>query len=107
MQELRATAGVIARDLRRAGHWAAAARACAARSRARRPSTRTARSAPKDAASDAVQLSFSRDAGDELALDDDERFGFRLRNGVSRGQLGAANWQASATPAPCSSPPST
>jgi type IV pilus assembly protein PilW len=94
MQELRATAGVIARDLRRAGHWAAAASGVRGEI-ASAPAVNPHRAlSPEGAASDAVQLSFSRDAGDELALDDDERFGFRLRNGVIEVQLGAANWQA-------------
>jgi len=94
MQELRSTAGIVARDLRRAGYWAASAsgvRSDAASAPAINPHRALS---PQGAASSAVQLSFSREAGDDLALDDDERFGFRLRNGAIEVQLGAANWQA-------------
>ena len=94
MQELRSTAALVARDLRRAGYWAASAsgvRGDAASAPAANPHRALS---PEAAASDAVQLSFSREAGDDLALDDDEQFGFRLRNGVVEVQLGAANWQA-------------
>ncbi len=94
MQELRSTAGLVARDLRRAGYWAAAASGVRGES-ASAPAANPHRAlSPEDAASDAVQLSFSRPAGDDMALDDDERFGFRLRNGVVEIQLGAGNWQA-------------
>jgi len=94
VQELRAAEGLVARDLRRAGYWAASAsgvRGDAASAPAVNPHRAIA---PASAASDAVQLSFWREAGDDLAIDDDERFGFRLRNGVVEVQLGAGNWQA-------------
>ena len=94
MQELRSTAGMVARDLRRAGYWAASAsgvRGDAASAPLLNPHRALS---PQGAASDAVRLSFSREAGDDLALDDDEQFGFRLRNGAIEVQLGSANWQA-------------
>jgi prepilin peptidase dependent protein B len=93
MQELRSTAGIVARDLRRAGYWAASAsgvRGEAASAPALNPHRALS---PQGAASDAVRLSFSREAGDDLALDDHEQFGFRLRNGAIEVQLGSANWQ--------------
>ncbi|HEX2541967.1 MAG TPA: hypothetical protein VHM00_12900 [Caldimonas sp.] len=98
MQELRATAGLVARDLRRAGYWSASAsgvRSDSASAPALNPHHALS---PEAAASDAVRLSFSREAGDELALDNDEQFGFRLRSGVLEVQLGAANWQALSDP---------
>lgn len=94
MQELRSTAGLVARDLRRAGYWAASASGVRGDSASAPASNPHRALSPDSAASDAVQLSFSRSAGDDMALDDDERFGFRLRNGVVEMQLGAANWQA-------------
>jgi prepilin peptidase dependent protein B len=94
MQELRSTAGLVARDLRRAGHWAAAASGVRGDAASAPPANPHRAMSPEGAASDAVRLSFSRDTGDDLALDDDERFGFRLRDGVIEMQLGATNWQA-------------
>jgi prepilin peptidase dependent protein B len=74
-QDLRATADLVGRDLRRANPYAAIATA-------------------GDAA-DAVALSFSTALdGDGTAIDDSERFGFRLRAGAVEVQLGARNWQA-------------
>jgi len=49
---------------------------------------------PETAASDAIRLSFSRDAGENGIVDGNERFGFRLRNGAIELQLGDGNWQA-------------
>jgi type IV pilus assembly protein PilW len=95
MQDLRGTAELVSRDLRRAGHWAAAA------SGVRRgdepilvnPHAEIA------AASGVVALSFSTRAGDAASVDDGERFGFRLRGGAIEVQLGAHNWQALSDPA--------
>ncbi|HEV7578342.1 MAG TPA: prepilin-type N-terminal cleavage/methylation domain-containing protein [Caldimonas sp.] len=97
MQDLRAAAELVARDLRRAGHWAAAA------SGVRRGDDVVATNphveiAPASAASTAVALSFSTGAGDPASVDDAERFGFRLRNGAIEMQLGARNWQALSDP---------
>lgn len=86
MQELRSAGDVIARDLRRAGHWAApqASRA-----------NPYAAFAPLAAASDAALFSYSRDAaGENHALDGNEQFGLRLRRGVIELLLGAGHWQA-------------
>jgi prepilin peptidase dependent protein B len=94
MQELRSTAGLVARDLRRAGYWVAAASGVRGDGASAPVMNPHAVMSPEGAASDAVRLSFSRDSGDDLALDDEERFGFRLRNGVVEVQLGAGNWQA-------------
>jgi prepilin peptidase dependent protein B len=97
MQDLRGAAELVGRDLRRAGHWVAAA------SGVRRgddvgAANPHAAIAPTSAASDTVALSFSSGAGDPMTLDDAERFGFRLRNGAIEMQLGARNWQALSDP---------
>ncbi|MEP7296931.1 MAG: prepilin-type N-terminal cleavage/methylation domain-containing protein [Burkholderiales bacterium] len=84
MQDLRTTADVIARDLRRAGYWGAAgtgANPYAALEPVVGPST-------------TVDLRYSRDAVENNAVDSNEQFGFRLRNGAIELQLGAGNWQA-------------
>ena len=94
MQDLRTAADVVARDLRRAGYWGAAAEG------AWLPGTRAtvanpyAAVAPLGAASDAVAFAYSRDATENDALDGNEQFGFRLRAGAIQVQLGAGNWQA-------------
>lgn len=84
-QELRSAGEVIARDLRRAGHWAAPA--------ASAPNPYAAL-APQAAASDAASFAYSRDAVENQLLDGNEQFGLRLRRGVIELLLGAGNWQA-------------
>ncbi len=84
-QDLRSAADVIARDLRRAGHWAAPA--------ASAPNPYAA-FAPQGAASDAASYAYSRDAVENHILDSAEQFGLRLRRGVIELQLGAGAWQA-------------
>lgn len=98
MQDLRGAAELVGRDLRRAGHWAAAA------SGVRRGDEPVAvnphaEMAPASAAAGVVALSFSTGAGDATSVDDSERFGFRLRNGAIEMQLGTRNWQALSDPA--------
>lgn len=85
MQELRSAADIIARDLRRAGHWAAPAAGMA---------NPYAAFAPQAAASDAAQFSYSRDSTENHLLDGNEQFGLRLRNGVIELLLGTGGWQA-------------
>ena len=93
VQDLRATADLIARDLRRAGHWGDAAAGVwldGASAVAANPYTAVA---PAGAASDAVSFRFSRDAVENNGVDANERFGFRLRNGTIEMLLGG-RWQA-------------
>lgn len=94
MQDLRTTADVISRDLRRAGYWAHAASGVAGDSAAAVPANPYADVSPDGSASDAVSFRYSRDASEDDAVDDNERFGFRLRNGAIEFELGDANWQA-------------
>ena len=99
MQDLRSAADLVARDLRRAGHWSAAASGVRGDDDAA-PVANPHGVAADPAASDAVRLSFSppgAGAGGGAPanlVDDAERFGFRLRAGVLEMQLGAGNWQA-------------
>jgi len=92
-QDLRGAAELVARDLRRAGHWAAAA------SGVRRGDAPISANPHADITATSggaavVALSFSTAATSATGVDDDERFGFRLRNGAIEMQLGAGNWQA-------------
>ena len=97
MQDLRTTAELVARDLRRAGRWAAATSAVR-QGDGPVPANPHAAIAPAAAPSSAVALSFSTHEGDETAVDDDDRFGFRLRAGAVELQLGTRNWQALSDP---------
>jgi len=98
MQDLRTAAALVARDLRRAGHWSAAASAVR-RGDEPLPANPHAAIAPAASPASAVALSFSTVDSDLMAVDDSDRFGFRLRGGAIEMQLGARNWQALTDPA--------
>lgn len=93
MQDLRSTADLVARDLRRAGHWGDAGAGVWTAATAPRANPYAAQ-APESAASDAAGYAYSRDATENDALDGNEQFGLRLRNRAIELQLGAGNWQA-------------
>jgi prepilin peptidase dependent protein B len=94
MQELRSSADLITRDLRRAGHWGDAAAGLWAPGASGVPTNPYAALAPVAAASNAAAFAYSRDATENHLLDSNEQFGLRLRQGVIELQLGAGNWQA-------------
>jgi len=93
MQDLRAAADLLTRDLRRAGYWGEATAAMW------QPATSTPAAnpyiaiAPAAAASDTVSFRYSRDSSENNAVDLNEQFGFRLRKGVIEMLLGSG-WQA-------------
>jgi prepilin peptidase dependent protein B len=93
MQDLRSTADLVARDLRRAGHWGDAGAGVWTAAAAPRANPYAAQ-APAGAASDAASYAYSRDVAENDALDSHEQFGLRLRNRAIELQLGAGNWQA-------------
>ena len=99
MQDLRTAADIVSRDLRRAGYWAAAASGVRSDDGSAVVANPYAAVTPDTAASDAVRLSFSRDASENDVVDSNERFGFRLRNHAIELQLGDSNWQALTDPA--------
>lgn len=92
MQDLRAAAELMARDLRRVGHWGAAEHGVwqqtAATGTAPNPYTAMSTSGS------AVGFRYSRDAVENDLVDGNEQFGYRLRNGVLELQLGTSPWQA-------------
>jgi type IV pilus assembly protein PilW len=104
-QDLRASADIIARELRRAGHWAKArdgvwypGNAAAVRDNPYSAIAKADGSAFADGdASSTVLMSYSR-SGDEAdetgAIEAAEQLGFRLDNGVIQARLGDAGWQA-------------
>ena len=94
MQELRASADVIARDLRRAGHWGDAAAGVWRSGASAVAANPYVALTPSSAASDAVSFRFSRDGTENHLVDANEQYGFRLRQGVIEMLLGGGNWQA-------------
>lgn len=88
LQDLRAAADVVSRNLRRGGHWAGVLDA------PRDMSNPYLAEEPLRAASDTIAFTYSRDAVDNHAVDPNERFGFRLRAGVLEMQVGGSAWQA-------------
>jgi type IV pilus assembly protein PilW len=94
MQELRTAADVMARDLRRAGYWAAATSGVWTKGTTSVLTNPYVAVAPSAAASDAVTFRFSRDTSENNNVDSNEQFGFRLRKGALEIQLGGGNWQA-------------
>ena len=98
-QDLRTAADLIARDLRRAGFWHDAARATAAGGAALGMiGNPYAAVAPALNAASASQIdyvyAYATRTVDDNQVNDDEVYGFRLRNGVVETQLGRGNWQA-------------
>ncbi len=94
MQDMRTAADVVTRDLRRAGHWGDAAAGVWQAGATGALTNPYAALPPASAASDAITFAYSRDATENHMLDSNERFGFRLRNGVLEMLIGAASWQA-------------
>jgi prepilin peptidase dependent protein B len=98
MQDLRSTTSLIARDLRRAGHWADSGAGVWLRDSP--PPDRTVAANPyaaidtTSAPAGALTLRYSRDSIENHSVDSNEQFGFRLRNQVIEMRLGSSSWQA-------------
>ena len=95
MQDLRAAADLMARDLRRVGYWGAADHgvwhlASTTGTSTNPYTTMTTAAAPAST----VAFRYSRDVVENDLVDDNEQFAYRLRNGVLELQLGASPWQA-------------
>lgn len=91
MQDLRSTSDLIARDLRRAGHWGNASAGVWQRDAV---TVEVNPYAFVTLAANDVAFNFSRDSTENNAVDNNENFGFRLRAGVVEFLLGNGNWQA-------------
>lgn len=98
IQDLRSTTSLIARDLRRAGHWADSGAGVWLRDAP--PPDRTVAANPyaaidtAPAPAGALTLRYSRDSVENQSIDSNEQFGFRLRNQVIEMRLGGGSWQA-------------
>ena len=96
MQDLRITSDLMARDLRRVGYWGAANHGvwqAMAGGAGTAVNPYTAMTTPAVTAS-SIAFRYSRDAVENDLVDDNEQFGYRLRNGVLELQLGTSPWQA-------------
>jgi type IV pilus assembly protein PilW len=103
-QDLRATADIISRELRRAGHWGKARDSVWVPGSAALPAnpyTGLAKADGTDFAnldSDSTVLMSYSSATDEMTendiVDAAEQYGFRLNGGVIQSRLGACGWQA-------------
>jgi prepilin peptidase dependent protein B len=93
MQELQGAAQAITRDLRRAGHWGDATAGLWYPDAEARSNPYQAWPA-SGSASDALALSYSRDASENHSLDASEQFGVRLRAQGIDLLLGNGTWQA-------------
>ncbi len=98
-QELRHVAELVARDLRRAGHWAGAASGVASEDGSVGAANPYAFDAASSVATGEIRIRYSRDAIENGVVDGNEQFGFRLRQGAVELQLGDANWQQMTDPA--------
>lgn len=95
MQDLRATTDLMARDLRRVGYWGAADHGVWQREgMAGAPGTAINPYTAMTTSASTVAFRYSRDAVENDLVDDNEKFGYRLRNGVLELQLGSSPWQA-------------
>lgn len=99
-QDLRASADLITRELRRAGFWKDADRSTGAAgetaARLANPYATAASAALPFTETVAQEVTFSyaaKDPPDDNVVGDAERRGFRLRDGIIETQLGAGNWQ--------------
>lgn len=95
MQDLRATTDLMARDLRRVGYWGAAGHGVWQREgMAGAPGTAINPYTAMTTSASTVAFRYSRDAVEDDLVDDNEKFGYRLRNGGLELQLGTSPWQA-------------
>lgn len=93
MHDLRSTAALVARELRRAGHWGDSSAAL------RQPGARPVDNpytelTPGSGSTDMLGFRFSRDAVENHVVDSNEQFGFRLHQGAVEMMLGGGSWQA-------------
>jgi prepilin peptidase dependent protein B len=93
MQELRASADMVARDVRRAGHWAAAGQGVWTPGSADVPVANPYAGVENPSAAE-VSFQYQTAARSSAEVQSNERLGFRLRSGVLQVQLGQGNWQA-------------
>jgi type IV pilus assembly protein PilW len=96
-QDLRATADIITRDVRRAGYWGEAWRGTSIASAAAPVANPYAAMEPADDDAEHDEVSYvyaDPKQPEDNVVSGAETLGFRLNNGVIESQLGDGNWQA-------------
>jgi type IV pilus assembly protein PilW len=97
-QDLRATADVITRDLRRAGYWKdshlGTVAGAAASAPMANPYSAVLPAVPGVIAHEVTYTYAARNAPEDNAVTSAEQLGFRLSGSVIETQLGGGNWQA-------------
>lgn len=94
MHELRSASELIARDLRRAGHWGDAGAGVWTRDSAAAASVAANPYAAVESTAATVTLRYSLDATENQQVGSHEQFGFRLRSGALEMRVGGASWQS-------------
>lgn len=94
MQDLRTASDIVTRDLRRAGHWGAAAQGTFWTGHSVALRNPYSAQSPASAVASAATFRYSQDAEENNQLDAAEEFGVRLRNGAIDLMLGQGNWQS-------------
>lgn len=102
VQDLRATADMITRDLRRAGYWGNALAGTVATAASGVSTTGTNPYRSITPGTGMIEYTFSRDTTENDTLDSNENFGFRRAVvsgvGVMQMKLGTGNWQTITDP---------
>lgn len=94
MQDLRAAADLVARDLRRAGYWGAAGNGVWVAGASGVQTNPYALLTPTDSASSAASYRYSRNDPENNVVDSNEQFGVRLEANAVKLELGVGNWQS-------------
>lgn len=99
-QDLRVTADLIARDLRRAAYWGHAIQGTSLAGPATTPTRSPYSAITPDAAAPSINYALSRDASENGTLDSNEQFGFRLNRSEQTIQMqtAAGTWQTVTDP---------
>jgi type IV pilus assembly protein PilW len=93
LHDLRSASELIARDLRRAGHWSDAGAGVWTHD----PEATSVASNPYaavESTASTVTLRYSLDSTENQQVDSHEQFGFRLRSGALEMRVGGASWQS-------------
>lgn len=93
-QDLRATADLISRDLRRAGYWGNSLAGTVAVGPTSATAVNPYRTVTPNAGASKIEYQFSRDVVEDDTLGSNEQFGFQLNSGIVQMKTdGAPTWQ--------------
>lgn len=92
-QDLRATADLITRDIRRAGYWGNALNGTIVTGTATAPPVNPYIAVAPNSTSSTITYTYSRDVTENNTVDANEQFGFRLSGGAIQMQTSNGTWQ--------------